>query len=214
MNKVNRAWAKDIFSHYGKEFEPTLILENEDFFIMDWRDKHGSGNLATRYIVDKKKGDLIIKGDAGGCIASWYNEVTVENLVRYVNSVWYFIGKMNCSTNKYSYRHEDVEADLEETKQECLKLLREDNLFIEVTEEELEEDFREMKEILGDMRLSEDTQYPSKLTDLMGKYDPDWWEGAFSSLGKRIDKRIYLWVYGYQEGVERLRGDEFVRKDI
>ena len=84
-----REWARSNFACYGQEFEPKLILEDDNFFIMDWRDKHGSGNLATRYIVDKKKGDLIIKGDAGDCIASWYNEVTPEKLVSYINSTGY-----------------------------------------------------------------------------------------------------------------------------
>lgn len=214
MNKMWREWAKNNFAHFGQEFEPRLILEDENFFIMDWRDKHGSGNLATRYIVDKKKGDLIIKGDAGDCIASWYNEVTPEDLVHYINSTEYFIGKMQCTTNKYSYRPKDVDEDLEEIKQECLKLLQEDSLLAEVTEEEMEEDFQKMQAILDYMSLSENSQYPDKLIELMGKYDPDWWEGDFSRLGKRIDKRVYLWTYGYQEGVERLRGEEYVRKDI
>ena len=214
MNKIWREWAKNNFAHFGQEFEPRLILEDENFFIMDWRDKHGSGNLATRYIVDKKKGDLIIKGDAGDCIASWYNAVTPEDLVHYINSSEYFIGKMQCTTNKYSYHHQDVDEDLDKIKQECLKLLQEGNLFADVTGEELEEDFQQMQDMLDYISLSENSQYPSDLIDLMGKYDPDWWEGEFSRLGKRIDKRVYLWTYGYQEGVERLRGEEYVRKDI
>lgn len=214
MDKKWREWAKNNFACFGQEFEPKLILEDDNFFIMDWRDKHGSGNLATRYIVDKKKGDLIIKGDAGDCIASWYNEVTPEDLVHYIDSTDYFIGKMQCSTNKYSYHYKDVEEDLKEIKQECLKMLQEDNLLAEVTEEELEEDFQQMQDMLDDMSLSECSQYPEDLINLIGKYDPDWWEGKFSRLGKRIDKRVYLWTYGYQEGVERLRGQGFVCKDI
>ena len=71
-----------------------------------------------------------------------------------------------------------------------------------------------MQEILDDYTIGENTVYPEELTDLFYKYNSDWWEGAFSRLGKRIDKRIYLWTFGYQEGVERLRGKEFVRKDI
>lgn len=213
MNKKWRNWAKEIFSHYGQEFEPVLVFEDDSFFIMDWRDKHGSGNLATRYIVDKKKGDLIIKGDAGDCIASWYNPLSVENLVHYINDTRYFIGKMQCTTHKYTYDWEDVKEDLEEEKQEYLKMLREGDMD-GMTEEELEEDFERMSDILIDFPLSENSSYPEELTDLMSKYNPDWWEEAFSKLGMRISKRIYLWTYGYQEGVERIRGKEFVRKDI
>lgn len=213
MDKKWRAWAKGIFSHYHQDFDSTLVFEDENFFIMDWRDKNGSGNLATRYIVDKKKGDLIIKGDSGDCIASWYNPVAVEDLVHYINSTGYFIEKMQCSTNKYTYDYHDVEEDLEDEKQEYLKMLREGD-FDSITEEELEEDFERMQEILDDYPMGENTVYPSELIDLMSKYNTDWFESGFSRLGKRIDKRIYLWTYGYQEGVERLRGKEFVRKDI
>ena len=84
----------------------------------------------------------------------------------------------------------------------------------DMTEEELEEDFEKMSDILRDIPLSENCAYPEELTNLMSKYNPDWWEGAFSRLGQRISKRIYLWTYGYQEGVERIRGREFARKDI
>lgn len=136
MNKEWRVWAKDIFSHYNQEFDSTLVFEDDNFFIMDWRDKNGSGNLATRYIVDKQKGDLIIKGDSGECIASWYNPITVENLVHYINSAEYFIGKMRCSSHKYTYDYHDVEKDLEDEKQGYLKMVQDDD-FDGVTEEHL-----------------------------------------------------------------------------
>lgn len=212
MDKRHREWARDIFARYNQEFDSTLVFEDEKIFIMDWKDKNGSGNLSTRYIVDKEKGDLVIKGDSGDCVASWYSPITVENLVHYINSTYYFIEKMRCSTNKYTYDHHDVEEDLEEEKQDCLKLIRDGNLD-GITEEELEEDFDRMQEILDDYQIDENTVYPEELTDLFCKYDTGWWEGAFSELGKRIDKRIYLWVFGYQEGVERLRGKEYVRKE-
>lgn len=213
MDKKWRAWARDIFSCYGQEFAATLVYEDDYLFVMDWKDKNGSGNLATRYIVDKKKGDLIIKGDAGCCIASWYNPVSVESLVHYINDTGYFIGKFQCSTNRYTYEWQDVEEDLEDEKQEYLKMLHDGDIG-RITEKELKEDFERMEDILTDFPLSENCTYPEELTDLMSKYDPDWWEGSFSRLGQRISKRIYLWTYGYQEGVERIRGKEFVRKDI
>lgn len=68
-----------------------------------------------------------------------------------------------------------------------------------------------MQEIFNDFPVCKNTTYPEELIDLMSKYNSSWWE---TRIGERIDKRIYLWIYGYQEGVERLRGKEFVRKDI
>ena len=212
MTKSDRAWAKGILSLYGQEFEPVLVHEDGRIFIMDWRDKGGSGNLATRYIVDKEKGDLIIKGDAGDCIASWFNSVTVEELACYINSIYYFIEKIQCSTNKYSYKWEDVKEDLEDRKQDILALYSDGNLDDDIQISDINEDFERMLDILGEFDLNENTIYPAELTDLFQKYDPDWFE-SFTNLGRRIDRRIYLWIYGYQEGVERLRGKEFVRKD-
>lgn len=74
MKKEWRDWARDVLAHYGQDFDSRLVFENDDFFIMDWKDRNGSGNLATRYIVDKGRGDLIITGDAGDCIASWEDQ--------------------------------------------------------------------------------------------------------------------------------------------
>ncbi|MCD8150568.1 MAG: hypothetical protein LUE92_13630 [Clostridiales bacterium] len=213
MDKKHREWAREIFGWYGQEFEPVLLYEDDRLFVMDWKDKNGSGNLATRYIVDKEKGDLIIKGDAGCCIASWYNEVTVENMACYINSTGYFIEKMNCTDHKHTYKWDDVKKDLEDEKQEYLRLIRDGDLE-SIDEDELNEDFDEMQDILADLNLNDESVYPSELTDLFSKYNSDWWEGPFSYLGRRIDSRIYLWTYGFQEGVERLRGKELVRKDI
>lgn len=212
MDREQRNWARDIFAHYGQEFEPALVYEDNNFFIMDWRDKNGSGNFATRYIVDKEKGDLIIKGDAGDCIASWYNRITVENLACYINSEYYFIEKMQCSTNKYTYEWAEVIEDLNDKKQEYLGLCEEGELDEEITGFDIEEDFSEMESILSGLDLNDYTVYPDELTDLFQKYDSDWFE-SFAGLGKRVDKRIFLWVYGFQEGLERLRGKEIVRKD-
>ncbi|MCD8218100.1 MAG: hypothetical protein LUD01_08670 [Clostridiales bacterium] len=212
MDKEQRRWARDEFAHFGQEFEPVLIHEDDNFFIMDWRDRNGSGNLATRYIVDKEKGDLIIKGDAGDCIASWYNQVTPENLVCYINSTYYFVEKIQCSSNKYTYEWSDVREDLNDKKQEFLGLYEDGELNDDISGFDIEEDFAEMEDILSGLDLNDNTVYPDNLTDLFQKYDSDWFE-SFTGLGKRIDKRVYLWTYGFQEGVERLRGKEFVRKD-
>lgn len=203
MDEKWKTWAKDIFSRY--DFDATLIFEDDNFFIMDWKDKNGSGEYATRYIVDKQKGDLIIKGDSGYCIASWCNPVTVDNLAHYINSTGYFIDKMRCASNKYTYNFNDIEEDLADEKQKYLKKIHDGDLD-GIAEEELEEDFYRMQEILEDYSVNEDTTYPDELASLMGKYDADWFESAFARLGKRVDKRIYLWTYGYQEGVRRLRG--------
>ena len=208
--------AKKSFAEYGQEFAPTLVQEDDNFFIMDWKDKNGSGNMATRYILDKKKGTLIITGDSGHCIASWYNHVEPEQMARYINSVDYFIEKIQCTEFKYDYEWDDVLADLVELRDEYLGYVREDDFYDyshKITEEECMEDFHEMEMLLDEIHIDEHTRWPDSLIELFEKYNTNWWESGFSDLGKRVSLRIYQWIYGFQTGLEMLRGREIVRKD-
>lgn len=217
MKKEDRERARKSFASYGQEFAPTLVQEDDNFFIMDWRDKNGSGNMATRYILDKKKGTLIITGDSGNCIAAWYNSINPEDMAVYINSVDYFIGKIQCTEFKYEYEWTDVLSDLKALREEYLGYVREgdilDNKDNMITEEECEEDFDEMKELLYDINIDEHASYPEELVELFEKYSTDWWESGFSDLGKRISIRIYQWIYGFQTGLEILRGKEIVNKE-
>lgn len=205
----------DIFSHYGQEFEPVLVHEDESIFIMDWRDKNGSGNLATRYIVDKKKGTLIITGDAGDCIACWYNKLTPEDLAVYINSVGYFVGKMQCTTDKYEWRDEDIKTDLENIKAELIRDKREHPDWYSWSETVIEDDFEYIADELDNYGWGGENQpFPDHIEDIMTKYYSEVWESPFADMGKRISTRVYLWIVGYQTGIEKLRGKEFVRKDF
>lgn len=212
MNKVHREKAAKSFAAYGQEFAPKLIQEDDDFFIMDWRDKNGSGNMATRYILDKKKGTLIITGDSGNCIATWHSRKKPEEIARYLNDEQYFIEKMQCTEYKYDYDWDDVEADLKELEEEYLGYVREggfkDNYGKEITEEDCIEDFEEMRSLLGEIRLAEESNYPKDLIELFEKYNTDWWEGGFSHIGQRVSFRIYQWIYGFQMGLEILKNKE------
>lgn len=226
FGKEMRAWAKDIFSHFGQEFEAYLVHEDDNIFVMDWKDKNGSGNLATRYIVDKKRGTFIITGDSGHCIACWYNPIKVEDLVHYINSTGYFMEKIQCTDHKYTYAPDDIDEDLEDTKQMIVKEKLEDydgdEENIEYIEwlDEFEEDFMKISEIVTNStpkRFCTEERFicSENLDDLAEKYwGAPYYEAPWYDAGCRIDKRLYLWTYGYQEGVERLRGEEFVRKDI
>lgn len=54
--------------------------------------------------------------------------------------------------------------------------------------------------------FGENSYYPDKLTDLMEKYNPDWWESDFVDVGKRIDQRVVLWAVGYQMALQQIQG--------
>ena len=171
-----------------KDFKATVILDNDDFLIMDWK-KDGDGILATRYILDKEKGDLIINGDAGNAIAGWYNEVTPEKINSFVKDVGYFTSKIRCSTDLYTYRAEDIKKDLKEFIERCLE---EDGRTGDFYKEDIDQDIDRLTDLIEDREspyLSEEAE------DILRKYTTDPFGHHF---GERISQRVYLWSVGYQ----------------
>lgn len=201
---------KNIKSKYMKNFKDhkaEVALENEDFLILDWKDRNGSKDYAVRYIVDCQNGILIISGDLGNCIASWYNPVTPDALAHYVNNISYFIEKFQCSSCKYNYRMEDIESDLESIKEEYLK--DESRIYREPTEK-IEKDFAEMLDLCKEITFGEDMSYPYSFIKIAEKYVNPWDESEFASLGKRIDGRVYMWAVGFQMALEQIRNPQYV----
>lgn len=179
-----------------KDHKATIILHDDNFFIVDWRRSDGSGEYAVRYILDIQKGNFIVTGDLGDSIASWYNPVSPKNLKLYLDDILYYIGKLQCSSDLYCYRNEDIIRDLEDLKEEYIEFS------MTMDEEEVNTDFEEMKEILLDLPLP--CTYPEELTDLMQKYEEDWFDSNFAGIGRRVSPRVVLWAVGYQMACERL----------
>lgn len=180
-----------------KNHQATVILRNEQFFIVDWKNKNGSGEYAVRYILDIQKGNFVVTGDLGDSVASWFNTVTPDNLKIYIRDIGYYMSKFQCSSDEYTYYWRDVKADLYAIKEE----MRECGDFFE---DEINEDFKEMESILEDLDTYQISAYPKNLTDLFEKYNEDWWESEFSDLGRRISQRVILWVEGFQMVCEQL----------
>lgn len=181
-----------------RDFVATVVLRNEQFFVVDWRDKSGSGNYAVRYLLDIEKGNFIVTGDLGDSVASWFNRVTPKNLKSYINDIGYYMGKFQTTSNQYTYDWDDVVEDLENVKEEllseCPYLYR----------NEVDEDFAKMQELLEDMNLGENNNYTNELTELFEKYDDNWWDSSFTSLGCRVSQRVILWAVGFQMACEQL----------
>jgi hypothetical protein len=186
-----------------KDHKATVVLEDKNFLILDWRDKSGSGEYAVRYIVDCQKGNLIVSGDLGDCIASWFNNVTPDKLACYVNDISYFMGKFQCSSDTYDYQWRDIVSDLEGIKEEFLK--DDGNWNHGISEDEVEEDFAEMIRLCDEMTFGENVPYPDAFVELVEKYADPWWESEFAHIGKRISGRVYLWAVGYQMALKQIR---------
>jgi len=77
----------DYYQHAERHFKDhaaTLVQDTDRFTIIDWRNRNGSSNYSITFIVDKKRGSLIVSGDLGDSIAVWYNPVEISDLKKYI----------------------------------------------------------------------------------------------------------------------------------
>lgn len=191
MQKNKLAMCKRIF----KDFQAKKIVDDEKILIIDWKNKDGSGEYAIRYTLDMEKGNFIITGDVGYCIASWHNHLTPDNLSKFLDNIGYFKEKIECWSEKYTYRYKDIKADLNMLKDDLLA----DTDF---TEEEIDKDFEEILS-MADYIEAGMIAHPD-LVEIYEKYYSDWYDSDFGTLGRRISDRIYLWVAGFQMAWQQL----------
>lgn len=181
-----------------KDFNATTVLRNDQFFIVDWRNKNGSGDYAVRYLLDIEKGNFIVTGDLGDSVACWFNRVTPEKLKSYINDIGYYMGKFQTTSDQYTHDWRDVKSDLEKLRKETIS--DNPNLY----EDEVNEDFHQMQGLLEDMDLDSGCCYTDELRELFEKYNEDWYESDFMNLGCRTSQRVILWAVGFQMACEQL----------
>lgn len=188
---------KEMWKRTFGNFTAMPLVINQDFFIVDWRNKNGSGEYAVRYILDIQRGELVITGDIGYAIASWYNPVSPRNMCQYVNDIGYFISKLRCSSDKYTYHWQDVKEDLE-----CLKETLVQDGYDKIS---VDADIEDLLGYFSDMEINENTSYPEPIAEIFEKYDQEWYESQdFCKIGKRINPRVYGWAIGFQMACEQM----------
>lgn len=187
----------------------TVVQRDENFSILDWRNVSGSVEYFVRYILDIKRGTLVVSGDLGSCVASWYNTVQPERLVEYLEDVPYFMSKFQCSSDPYTYFSTDIKEDLDAIKAEYEPCDDQEAM-------EMDDDFDSMLEMLDECDLDEQSSYPwvhcslypDELTELFAKYDDEWWNSDFTTVGQRISPRVILWAVGYRMAMQQLKEKE------
>lgn len=192
---------KEIFADRFSTHKATIITENDRYFILDWRREDGGGDWYINYIVDKKRGALIVSGDLGDSIAVWYCPNTPENIRDYIQDINYYIGKIECASDLYIYDEDDIIADLKE------------HIDIDAEDEYLEthneygnssELWGDITEYIRDSLYGRDQFIPSdNLREIIKDFDPDYWEWL-SDCGKRINGRVYIWAIGFTMAMEQL----------
>ena len=181
-----------------KDHVAKVVMNTEDFFIADWANANESSDYAIRYVLDIKKGILMITGDVGSAIANWYSPVTAKKLKGLVLDIGYFVGKIKCSTDLYIYREEDIREDLNE---KYVELQHKVILQHKVSDDSLD-DLREDFEVLFDWcnnHQCADAQMSPEIKMICDTYAIN-----LSKIGRRISPRVHLWAVGYQTLAEQL----------
>ena len=187
--------------HHFKDHKAKLVFDNEDFTVIDWRNKDGRGDYYINFFVDKRRGSLHIDGDLGSSIATWYNRLKISDIKSYIyNDVGYYMKKFQCTSDDYVYDEDEVFEDLVEMlDREAI------DEYIETSDDF--DDFDEFKddvidEICNSMRGRRFIP-TDRLYEIATDIYQDAWEGL-SSCGKSIDGRVYLWAIGFYMAVTQL----------
>lgn len=196
---MNSEEIKKYCEHNFSTHKATLIQDTDRYCIIDWRRADGSSNCYVNYIVDKKRGSLIVSGDLGDSIATWFNAVTSAKLKGYIhNDVEYYIGKFQCTSDKYAQDADDVVKDIKE-------YVDDDELraaFLESENEEFdtpEEMWEEVENEVYSCIYGDDFIPSDRLNELF----PESWEWL-PHCGQRIKLRCYMWAEGFYMACEQL----------
>lgn len=175
-----------------KDHVVNVVMNTEDFFIADWANANGSSDYAIRYVLDIKKGILMITGDVGSAIVNWYSPVTAKKLKGLVLDIGYFVGKIKCSTDLYIYREEGIREDLNEKYVELQHKVSDDSL------DDLREDFEVLLDWCNNHQCA-DAKITPEIEMICDTYAIN-----LDRIGRRISPRVHLWAVGYQMLAEQL----------
>lgn len=197
--------ATPVLSERFKNFIADIVTDNDFVTIIDWHNRDGSSNHAIRYVVDKKSGTLCIYGDIGSCIARWWTELDFITVSRYIQSPSYFIEKMKCSSDLYTYEEDDIFTDLKDERDAYMDAWDDDEYQDTVVSQ-----FDELEELLRDaladgfLVRNNNLVYSEQICDLLSQINCDWWDSGLADLGRRIDDFVWLWIIGAQKAREFL----------
>lgn len=178
-----------------KNHEATLVQDSERFTIIDWQNKNGSTTHYINYIVDKKRGSLIVSGDTGESIATWYSPKTASDIKAFVRDEGYYASKFQTASHHFVFEAKDMVAVIKE------------HAILEIVEEfweSLENDF-------DDSIYNSDDGYNFKLdSDLIDTIkevciDADTYDiYCWLNECRKLSTQVYLWAEGFRMACDQL----------
>lgn len=195
MDKAKREACEKTFATHKAE----LIQNTERFLIIDWRKEDGSSHYYVNYIVDKKRGSLIVSGDLGDSIATWFNPLEPAKLKRYIQDIGYYVGKFQATSHGYFYGSENIIADMKNEIE-----VDDDSFTVDGDIYSIDELWKLIEEEVESC-IYDDNFIPSDnlnhILEEIGCVDALYW---LYGCGKRIENNVYLWAVGFDMACEQL----------
>ena len=161
--------------------------------IVDWR-KPGEIWCSVRYVFDQEGGRIYISGDVGEAVVwpTWPATFgatcgAVCGGISVVNE-GYFLEKVRASSDRYEYDREEAE-----------KAVRENCPGID--EDDLETVMSDFDDRWGLVHIERTA------CNVLEGFDRDYWEW-FTTAGRSVDGRVYLWLVGLKMAWEALNGGD------
>ena len=158
--------------------------------ILDWR-VPGEGWYRMRYVFDREGGRIYISGDLGEAVVQPTWPVTfgatcgaVCGGISVVNE-GYFLEKVRATSDSYVYDRAEAEKAVREN---CP----------DIDEDDLETVMSDFDDQWGLRHLEK------KAREILEDFDNDYWQW-FTSAGKNVHGRIYLWLVGLKMAWEALK---------
>lgn len=187
------AHAKIMFSHHKAVFR-----QLDGISTLDWRNEDGSSDYYVRYVFDEERCCLYLSGDLGSAVVRLTEHSTLKTLSRYIKMIDYFVGKIECSTDKYRYDEEIAKEELKEI------LFPEDVMLSDEEKEERQDCFEELMEQFNNFHgfgtVSQDSDR------VLSEAYADYWEWI-AGAGQYIAPRIILWLVGLQMAWEQVKNE-------
>ena len=200
MNKDEWENAYEHAERHFKDHSATLIQDTDRFTIIDWRNKNGSSNYYINFIVDKKRGSLIVSGDLGDSIAVWDNPIKISDLKQYIyKDIGYYMSKFQCSSDRLCYDSDEVLdyliGELFEDDEAIYNYFSEHDDYLQFREEMADEIEKSIK--AGDF-------FPTdRLFEMVTDVYDDAWE-LLNNPAAKIDLRVCLWAIGFYMACNQL----------
>lgn len=179
-----------------KNFEhhkASLVLEQDGFYIIDFRREDGSSHYYVRFIIDTNRSSVFIEGDLGHSISCWYNKNDLAVISNMMLNVPYWIGKFCCTSDDFIYDEKLARKELEEMTYDSYCEMDHDEYYEHI--DNIMDTFNYVHGIMFDTYDARDSY-----AELLG---PDAiYERPY--YGRRICNRVYLWAEALDAALKQL----------